>query len=56
MSPMYCPFEMRGDTTDTVIEAITKHCKADHGLTDETLDAATVVLWTARIKDENPAS
>jgi predicted small metal-binding protein len=55
-SPIYCPFEMRGDTIEKVIEQIIAHCKAAHGLTDETLHPAMVGLWTARIHDESNAS
>jgi len=55
-SPMHCPFEMRGDTTEKVLEQIIAHCKAEHGLTDETVHPAMVGLWTARIRDEPDAS
>jgi len=54
-SPVYCPFEMRGDTTEKVIEQIVAHCKAAHDLTDEMVHPAMVSLWTARIRDEPDA-
>lgn len=56
MSPMYCPFEMRGDTTAKAIEQVIAHCKADHGLTDEMIDPAMMALWTVRIRDVADAS
>jgi predicted small metal-binding protein len=56
VSPIYCPFEMRADTTENVIAQIIAHCKAAHGLTDETLHPAMVGLWTARIHDEPDAN
>jgi predicted small metal-binding protein len=56
VSPMHCPFEMRGDTTAKVIEQIIAHCKAEHGLTDETIHPTMVALWTARIHDVADAS
>ena len=55
-SPMYCPFEMRGDTTAKVIEQVVAHVKAEHGLTDEEIDPAMVGLWTAHIRDAADAS
>jgi predicted small metal-binding protein len=56
MSPMYCPFEILGDTTAKVIEQVVAHCKAEHGLADETVNPAMLALWTARIRDVPDAS
>ena len=55
VSPMYCPFELRGDATEKIIEQIVAHGKAEHGLTDETIHPAMVAQWTARIRDESDA-
>ena len=56
VSPAYCSFEIRGDTTAEVIEQVIAHCKAAHGLTDETIEPVMVALWTARIRDVADAS
>ena len=56
VSPTYCPFEMRGDTAEKVIEQIVAHWKAEHSLTDEMVHPAMLALWRARIRDESDAS
>jgi predicted small metal-binding protein len=55
VSPTYCPHELRGETNQHVIEQITAHCKAAHGLTDDMVLPAMVAHWTAHIKDESDA-
>lgn len=52
VSPMYCPFEYRGESAQAILEKIREHGKAEHGLTDETILPAMVAMWTAKIHDE----
>lgn len=54
-SPTYCPYEFRGESNQQIIEQITAHGKAAHGLTDDMILPAMVVHWTALIKDESNA-
>ena len=56
VSPMYCQFEMRGETTEKIIEQALAHGKAEHGLTDELVNPSMIALWKARIRDESDAS
>ena len=52
VSPAYCPFELRADNVDAIVEQIVAHGKAEHGLTDEMVHPAMVGMWKSRMRDE----
>lgn len=51
ISPTYCPEEMRGETVEEIIEQAKAHGRAQHGVPEGEIPAATVALWRGRIRE-----